>query len=447
MRRWDVLLHWRPHTPFFYGWLVLGVSALGAFVATSIAGVVLGGIQGFIVADTGWSRSSIGLAAATGVWASGLLAPFIGRLADRYGPRELMALGTLLLGVGLFALGYLHSLGAFFCIAVLARAISQPVLIGVVPQTLAVNFFRRKRNLALAMTGLFRPISGAILIQIISVMTVLYSWRTAFQWLGILSVLLSLPMWFIIRQRPEAIGLLPDGAPGAAPPGPGSSDRASRAEATAPGTGPASHSLPQEHAWSASEALRTRAFWLIALVTLLSVTSSSIIGFNMVPYLHEEAGLSATQATGVLSMSTLCTLANLLWGQLAERWTPRRCLIGTLLCATGAVLFLATVHSLTSAYVFGLLWGLVSNAQILIYMLLAHYFGQASYGSITGALRPFEAAGLGVGQSLGALVYDLTGSYRGLLLAVLGTYLLTVYLMVLARPPAVPSATAASGAS
>ncbi len=69
-------LNWRPRTPFFYGWLVLGVGALGAFVATSIAGVVLGGIQGFIFEETGWTRSTIGLAAAAGVWGSGLLATF-----------------------------------------------------------------------------------------------------------------------------------------------------------------------------------------------------------------------------------------------------------------------------------------------------------------------------------------------------------------------------------
>jgi len=121
----EATLNWRPRTPFFYGWLVLGVGALGAFVATSIAGVVLGGIQGFIVEETGWHRSSIGLAAAVGVWGSGLLAPFIGRLADRYGPRRLMPLGTLLLGLSLFVLGGVHAMWQFFLIAVLARAMSQ----------------------------------------------------------------------------------------------------------------------------------------------------------------------------------------------------------------------------------------------------------------------------------------------------------------------------------
>ena len=86
------------------------------------------------------------------------------------------------------------------------RALSQPILIGVVPQTLAARFFRRQRNLALALIGLFRPTSSAILIQLISLLTVASSWRTAFRGLGLLSVLLTLPMLLIIRRRPEDIG-------------------------------------------------------------------------------------------------------------------------------------------------------------------------------------------------------------------------------------------------
>ena len=64
--------------PVYYGWLVLIMSALGGLVATSISGIVLGGIQGLIIKETRWPRSSIGFIAAAGVWSSGLAAPFAG---------------------------------------------------------------------------------------------------------------------------------------------------------------------------------------------------------------------------------------------------------------------------------------------------------------------------------------------------------------------------------
>ena len=426
---------WRLHPPFFYGWLVLGMGALGAFAATSVAGVVLGGIQNFIVDDTGWKRSTIGLAAATGVWGSGVVAPFLGRMADRYGPRLLMPLGTLLLGISLFALGDVHSIWLFFLVAVLARAISQPLLIGVVPRTVAVNFFRRKRNTALAFIGMFRPLSAAILIQLIALITIAYSWRMAFQSIGILSLFLTLPMFLIIRRHPEDIGLRPDGdrEPEQGPAAPEiASDTASETVAD--------HTR-FESTWTAREALRTRAFWLIAVTTFLAVTSEAAISFNMVPYLRESANLTTTQASGVLSLSTVLAISSLVWGYMADKFTPRRCMIGAMLCAVAIVSALFTVHSLPSAYLFGIAWGVISSSKVLIYMMLAHYFGQSSYGAISGVLRPFEAGGLGLGQSLGAVLYDVTGSYTELILTSIGANALAAILIFLAwrpKPPALP---------
>ena len=230
----STLLNWRPYTPFYYGWLVLGLSGAGAFVATAIAGVVLGGVQSYILEDTNWSRTSIGLAASCGVWMSGLFAPFAGRMADRYGPRWLMPVGVIVLGLSMFAIGGAHAAWQFFVAAVIGRAISQPFLIGVVPRTMAVNFFNRRRNIALALTGIYRPLSGALIIQAFSVIAVFADWRAAFRYLGFFSLALAIPMIVIMRRRPEDIGLLPDGAePSAA--GPASAGR---------GKGPRSQPFP-----------------------------------------------------------------------------------------------------------------------------------------------------------------------------------------------------------
>jgi predicted MFS family arabinose efflux permease len=346
-----------------------------------------------------------------------------------------MALGTLGLGLGLYALGSLHTLGPFVLVAVLARALSQPVLIGVVPQTLAVRFFRRRRNRALALVGLFRPTSSAILIQLISLLAVAASWRLAFRALGCFSLLLTLVMLLIIRRCPEDIGLGPDGDSPTDQARPGRARRPPGADAREVGAAPRTGHAPQERAWTAREVLRTRTFWLVAASTFVSVTSSSALGFNLVPYLHDQVQLSRTQATAVLSVSTLCALTTLLWSAVADRWTPRWCLIGALLGGAGLVLVLTTVQTLSAAVSFGIVWGTVSSAQVLVYMMLAHDFGSASYGTLAGVLRPFEAGGLGLGQSLGAALYDLTGSYTGLLGVSLGAYLLAALLLGLARPP------------
>ena len=120
-------------TPIYYGWIVLFTGALGAFAAVSIAGAVLGGLQSLISADTGWSRASIGFTASAGVWTSGVVAPLLGPYADRYGPRWLMPLGTIFLGLCLLALGGVNAVWQFFLIALFARAIGQPLFIGFCP--------------------------------------------------------------------------------------------------------------------------------------------------------------------------------------------------------------------------------------------------------------------------------------------------------------------------
>ena len=94
--------NWRPGTPFYYGWLILALSFLAAFAASGVSQVVFGGIQVYITDDTGLKKSTISIAVTAGTWVSGLLAPFIGRLADRYGPRWLMPVGLVISGISFF---------------------------------------------------------------------------------------------------------------------------------------------------------------------------------------------------------------------------------------------------------------------------------------------------------------------------------------------------------
>ena len=418
----SAFLNWRPNTPFYYGWLVLGLAGAGAFVATAVAGVVLGGVQSYILEDTGWPRTSIGLAASCGVWMSGVCAPFAGRLADRYGPRWLMPVGVVVLGLSMIAIGGVNAAWQFLIAAIIGRSISQPFLIGVVPRTMAVNFFNRRRNIALALTGVYRPISGALIIQAFSVITLLADWRAVFRLLGVFSLLLAIPMLVIMRRRPEDIGLLPDGA--RAPP------------ATAPGRSQTLRETAVEASWTSQEAMRSKAFWMVSMVAFLNVTGSSGLGFSLVPYLHEFAGLTIPQAAGVLSVSTFLALSSLVWGQVAGKLTPRWCIIGAMAVSALATLALLQVHSLAAAYAFGIFWGLFHSAlEVLLYMVLADYFGRNSYGAIAGAMRPFEAGGLGLGQIVGPLVYDITGSYTILIIFSSAVQAIAMCLMLLARRP------------
>jgi MFS family permease len=159
----------------------------------------------------------------------------------------------------------------------------------------------------------------------------------------------------------------------------------------------------------------------------------------MVPYLREEAQISTAQAAGALSLSSFLAIANLVWGYLADRITPRWCLVVTLISNAAVILYLLTVSSLPTAYIFGVLWGVFNGSiGVLEGMVMAQYFGRASFGTITGTLGPLQMIALGMGPSLGALVRDATGTYSGIVTAMMGLYLLSAVLIFFARPPALP---------
>ena len=426
----DRLINWRPRTPFYYGWLILGMSSLATFAASGVSQVVLGGVQVYISEDTGWDISTFSYAATIGTWCSGLIAPFIGRMADRYGPRWLMPLGLLIAGLCFLLLSGVSAVWQFYAAYIVARAVSNPVLIGLVPRTAAVNFFRRRRNIALAMVSTFRPIAGAINIQLIALIAVSQSWREAFRYLGIFTFALVIPVVLLMRRRPEDIGLQPDGARGTRPhrPSPG-------------GTGGSAVVPPSETSWTVREAIRTRPYWLIVATACVGTMASSSVGFSLVPYLVEGAGLSVTAAAGVLSFGTVLSIANVGWGYLSDKFTPRRCLMVTMVGSGVLLAYLTMVDSLAEALVFALVWGVFSGAVgSMENMMLAQYYGRDSYGSLLGLFSPFQTGALGLGPSLASLLRTVSGSYGMLYIVMVAAYLVSAALLYLARAPVRPIA-------
>ncbi len=428
-------LAWYPPTPFYYGWLVLAMGSMSSAAGASVSQVVLGAIQVYIVEDTGWDIGTLSIAVTTGTWCSGALAPFAGRLADRYGPRVLVTMGLLAVGCALLTLSTVNTgaLWQFFAAYIIGRAISNPFLIGVVPRTATVNFFRRRRNITLAISGMSRPVGGAINIQVISIIAATQSWRAAYGYLGLFLLALSIPVFMIMRRTPEEIGMLPDGDRPA-----GSLGQSGGSEDGRRGAG----SPTPEFSWTVREAMRTGAYWCIAGTAILAVIASAGLGYVLVPYLVSESGpaLSKPQAVGVGSLGAVLAMTTVVWGLLADKLGPRYCMMLTI---TGAVLsgvFLMTgVNSVWTAYLFAVLWGFFSNTVgTLEHMLLAQYFGRRSFGAILGSLGPMQTTGLGVAPVFGSYLFTFTHNYDIVFTALMAMYAAAGMLIFLAKAPRLP---------
>ena len=411
------------------------MGSLSSASGASVSQVVLGAIQVYIIEDTGWDIGTLSIAVTAGTLCSGGIAPIAGWLTDRYGPRFLITMGLLVVGCALLVLSTVRTdiLWPFFTAYIIGRSISNPFLIGVVPRTATVNFFRRRRNITIAISGMARPVGGAINIQIISLIAATASWRAAYGYVGLFLLALSIPAFLIMRRTPEEIGMLPDGDRPAA--GQSQSGRGRGARQTPASTAP-------EFSWTVREAMRTRAYWCIAGTAILAVIASAGLGYILVPYLVSESGphLSKPQAVGVGSLGAVLAMTTLVWGFLADKLGPRHCMTLTIAGAVLSGVFLMFgVNSVWTAYLFAILWGFFSNTVgTLEHMLLAQYYGRGSFGAILGSLGPLQTTALGVAPVFGSYLFEFTQNYTLVFMVLMAMYAGAGMLIFLAKPPGLP---------
>ena len=414
---------WTPKTTIYYGWIVIAVGALGTYASSGSAQVTLAGIQTLIFEDTGWDRSTIALGITIGTWVAGLLTPVFGKIADTHGPRLAMPLTSLIVGVCFYWIGGMSAIWHFYVAYIIARGLGNPVLIGVMPRTVAVNFFDRKRNLALGIVSMARPCFGAINVQLITLISTWSSWRTAYKLLGVYSILLTIPLSLFIRKDPESIGLLPDGEK------PKLSNQESfiKSEEVAD---------IDKHIWSARGAAKTFTLWAIVSAEFLIILTSGTIGFQLVPYLH-ESGLPISMAALAWTISTLLNaFSNPIWGFLSDIYSPRKLVLSAMpICLVVTSIFLL-IDGGYPGFACVVVWGAASGGlNVLGGMIIANYFGRHSFGSISGIMGPFQIIGLGLGPIIGAIMYDATGGYMYLFAFAIITYIAATILFFFAKPP------------
>ncbi|HEX2228655.1 MAG TPA: MFS transporter [Candidatus Binatia bacterium] len=409
--------------PFFYGWMIVGIAMLAGFLGSGVSNVTMAVVLKPITEDLGWSRTLASSAITIGSITGGLLAPLVGPLADRLGPRMLLPVGAALAGTLVVCLSLTYEPWHFYATFVPARALAETLLTGVVPMTAVTNWFYLKRPRAIGLVALSVPLGSFALSLLYQFMIAAYGWRSAFMMLGVaLWLFVVLPGFFFLRRQPEDLGLLPDGALPHA-----KSARADRSE-RAPEAG--------EQSWTFKEAARTRALWLLVAAATFYSVSTGGIAFHMVAY-FTDVQIPPAAAVGALSAMALTgAFGSGLWGALAEKIHPRALGITTMVLSAAAVVLLMQVRAASAAFVFAIVFGLSARGGfVLMHVLLARYFGRRSFGAITSALEPFHKRGLGVGALLAGMTFDLSGSYQIAFLFFLGNYLIAAVLTSAAHQP------------
>jgi sugar phosphate permease len=426
----------------FYGWYVLGVAMVGAFLCGGLtSSVFFSVILKPLTADLGWTRSQVTGAVTLATIAAALMAPVMGVLADRYGPRVLAPLGASVVALSLLTIGQLQSLIVFYVAYIVARGFSGSMVTGVVSQTLAANWFRRMRGRSFGLMSMSVPLGGSFAALVAQPLIEAHGWRAVFVISPpIIVACFIIPALLIYRRRPEDIGLLPDG------------DVRETAQAGAGHRSPAAEAI--ETSWSLSEAVKTKTLWLLIAGMTIGTLAGGTVSFHLVAY-YTDKGMSAGVGALAVSLYALFgAVASLIWGFLVERLSERLLLAAAMTAAGVTLLAMVLVQTAPPALVAAAIYGTAARGEgALVNTILANYYGRASYGRIVGFVSPFNSVALGVGPLIASLSFDATGSYDSVFILFGLISVGAASLLWLARkperqsPPAEAGATAAVDAS
>lgn len=406
----------------FYGWWIV---AAGFIVQMFVSGIGThsGGLYLVVLQDEfGWSKALISAAFALGTIEAAVLAPFQGRLVDRFGPRAVVRTGVIIMTLGLVTISLISSRWHLYISSVLI-GLGYTLAFDVALQTAVVNWFKKKRGTAmgLMMAGFG---AGGVLVPGMALMVAMFEWRRTALIAGIVLLAVGLAAAQLIKRSPEEHGQLPDGV----------TNDGQKADQ-------ASDERDEDREFTTRQALRTPTFWLLAAGQALFMFGVTAVGMHLVPHASESLGLPLTAAGSLMTALTVSIVAGQVGGGfVADKVDKRKFMVLYTFVQTGILALLAFGTSLWVLALFVVAQGLIVGARAPLNLALrADYFGRKAYGTIWGVSLLVVNAGNMAGMVLTGYLADRFGGYQTAFVLLMGLTGLSAVLLALVRRPKAPA--------
>jgi MFS family permease len=403
----------------FHGWVLVGVACVFYGFAISPAYYSWGLLARAMTGEIDLTREQIGRAFGLFALMYSSLSAVSGVLIGRIGIRRIVPFGMLVTAFGMAwlsrATSYWECLIAFSFVAGTGVGLSS-----IVPaQTLASNWFIRNRARAIAIIFSAGGIVGYLIPRFDAWMIGIGGWRAA--WLGLVAITLAVALFaaLFIRDRPEDLGLHPDGV---APADPGVNAKG------------ASIPIPGD-AWTGAQALRTVQFAMLAFCAIAYAAPWGVV-ISHGPTHLTDLGFTLADAGGMIALVAFISIGGRLFGSVGDFVSARLVLAVALAVeALGLGLFIGADSKL-QAYLSLTLLGIgFGTAYISVPVVMAGFFGRVAFASTAGVRTMIVGVvNLVVGSASGWIA-DRTGTYEQAFLGLVMITAMGVVIAALVRTP------------
>ncbi|MGE0152336.1 MAG: MFS transporter [Reyranellaceae bacterium] len=403
----------RPGRGLFYGWVVVAstfmVLCVGFGVAYAFNAFFLPLQQAY-----GATRGETSLVFSIAGFLYFALGAVSGPLADRWGPRPVVAAGVLVTAAGLALASQAQTLWQIY--AAYGLGVGIGVGFAYVPAIAAVQkWFVRKRGLAsgLAVSGI--GVGTLVLPPLAALIVADMGWRAAYLALAVIMLAAGAVAALLLDDQPELRGVGPDGLP-------------PQPAAAAP--------TASSRSFTFGAAIRSRPFWTLYIACSFAGLALFVPFVHLTPYATDN-GVDAKTAVLLISIIGIGSIfGRFAFGGIADRFGRR---IGLALMFSGLTAMMLWWSISTVAWalmLFAVLFGAFYGGFVaLIPAMTADYFGVRHVSSIIGVLYTSVAFGTLFGPTVAGYAFDLTGSYHFAILGSAAMMFVGVAFILLAPQP------------
>ncbi|MQF68895.1 MFS transporter [SAR202 cluster bacterium AD-804-J14_MRT_500m] len=361
----------------------------------------------------GWSRTELTGAFSLAQLEGSLLGPIIGMLIDRLGANRMTLLGMLVIGIGFIIFSQTQNLPVFY-ISFAMIMLGSAAGIWLPMMSAINNWFTTNKVKAMAVAGEGQFIGGLLLAPVLAwaLTPGHFDWRHTALGIGIIFLMVALPVYICIQNRPDSFIHGPN---------PAYLQSRKVKSSARPYSEPTSDGIASDGNFTVKQAVRTRAFWLITAGHALSSMLIGILIVHFVPMLTDQ-GL--TLQSSALLWSVVMAMAAvflLIGGYIGDRIPKNLGLFLFCTCQSVGFILGAFSQNMSIAIMFVVLFGIGFGGRVAITTAIrGDYFGQRAFATITGlSMVPLYGV-MVMAPLIAAWMFDTRGSYT-LAILILGS--------------------------